>query len=88
MWTLLEARQRVCQSKLPHVSASCWRPYESLSEIWIVPLSLTGRCTIAWTKLRIILLGLYMGFGMHHGSDKHLSCDNGTNLAFTYGSHC
>jgi hypothetical protein len=72
----------VCLSKLRHVRVGHWRPYESLSELWIVRLSLTGRRAISRTKLCTVLLGLYPGFGMHHSSDKHLACGDGTNLDY------
>jgi hypothetical protein len=54
--------------------------YESLFELWITCLSLIGRRAIARTTLHTILLGLYLGFGMHHCSDKHLACGDGMNL--------
>jgi hypothetical protein len=80
MCTPLKARQHVCLTKLHHVCVICWMLYESLSKLWIAPLSLTRRCAIAHTKLCIIVFGLYLSFGMHHGSDKHLACGDGTNL--------
>jgi hypothetical protein len=43
-------------------------------------LSLTEICIISWKKLHTILHHLYPGFGMHHGSKKHLAYSDGTDL--------
>jgi hypothetical protein len=57
-----------------------WVSYKSLSEPCSVRMSLTGRHAIARTNPCIILLGLYLGRGMHHSSDNHLACGDGTIL--------
>jgi hypothetical protein len=80
MCTQLKTWQHVCLSKLRHVRVGRWMPYKSLSELWTTRLSLTRRRAITRTKLRIVLLGLYPSFDMHHGSDKHLACGDRTNL--------
>jgi hypothetical protein len=56
------------------------RRHVCLSKLLTARLSLTGRRTIARTKSCIILFGLYPSYGMHHGSDKHLTCGDETNL--------
>jgi hypothetical protein len=76
----LKATQLVYQSLLCHVLTGCWVSYKSLSKPWTAHLSLTGRCAITWTKSHTILLDLYPGCGMHHGSDKHLAYGDGTNI--------
>jgi hypothetical protein len=46
-------------------------------------LSLTERCTISRTKAHIVLFGLYLRFGMHHGPNKHVACGDGMNLDYS-----
>jgi hypothetical protein len=77
---LLEAKRRVCQSKLHHVCVSRWVLYKSLSEPWTVHLSLTGRHATTRTNPHTVLLGLYPGCGMHCISDKYLACSDMMNL--------
>jgi hypothetical protein len=48
--------------------------YKYVSELWIVHMSLTGRRAIARTKPHNVLLDLYLGFDMHHGSEMNLDC--------------
>jgi hypothetical protein len=45
-------------------------------------MSMTGRHAIAQTNPCTILLGLYLGSGMHRTSDKHLACSDGMNLDY------
>jgi hypothetical protein len=42
----------------------------------------TKRHTIAWRNPRIVLLGLYLGCGMHHASNKHLAYGDGMTLDY------
>jgi hypothetical protein len=65
---------------LCHMRTNHWVSYESLSGPWTVCLSLIGRCAIAQTKSCTVLLGLYVGYGMHYSSDKHHVCNDGMNL--------
>jgi hypothetical protein len=72
----------VCQPKLFHVCVDRRVLYNSLSKPWITRLSLTRRYTIVWTNPRTVLLGLYLGCGMHRSSDKHLACGDEMNLDY------
>jgi hypothetical protein len=77
MFTLLETRH-VCTSRS---FATCASVAKERTNICLsFGLCAFKRRTIARTKPCTVLLDLYPGFGMHHGSDINLACGDRTNL--------